>query len=103
MSEWRRKGIAAFTREDGQYPAYINIGYTESGMVQITVRGPRRADGTEGPVATCELNQWHFASLYDTAHKALRDSEIEKWPCRRCGAPVHPEDLCPCHHQPLNK
>jgi hypothetical protein len=93
---WRRKLLSAYTGTDTlSYPGYINAYYTEGGMVEITVRADRR-DGTEGPVATVSLNKWHWANFYQTANKALDAPDANKWPCKRCGAPVFPGDLCPC-------
>lgn len=97
MTDWRRKHLAAFTGTDSPYPGYINVSYTEGGMIAVTVRGAHREDGSEGPSAAVELNIWNFANLFEVAMKALQASDIGHWPCRRCGVKVHPDDGHKCH------
>jgi len=48
------------TSTDGSYPEYLSVNANEDGTVEITVRSPRKADGSCGDTATIKLTAKQF-------------------------------------------
>jgi hypothetical protein len=47
----------------GDYPEYISVNVNEDSTVEITVRSPRKADGSCGDTATAKLSGEEFAKF----------------------------------------
>ncbi len=59
----KRETVSAHTEPGANYPAYINVSVDGTHSVIVTVRGPRREDGSEGPTAAIRLSMTTFGDL----------------------------------------
>lgn len=61
------KNLAAFTSSGCNYPSFISINEFEHYFVSITVRAPRKEDGSCGDIAAIVLSANEFVELLEEA------------------------------------
>jgi len=55
--------IHAYTATGGNYPEYLSVNVNEDNTVEITVRSPKKADGSCGDTATIKLTAEEFSKF----------------------------------------
>lgn len=60
--------VYAHTAPGGSYPEYLSVNVNEDSTVEITVRSPRKEDGSCGDAATIKLSGAEFAKFASRAY-----------------------------------
>lgn len=64
--------LFAYTALGVNYPEYISVNRRKSdGMIEITVRSPKKSDGSCGDTATITLHRGHLGGLFDVLRDEL--------------------------------
>jgi hypothetical protein len=68
------RNIHAFTAPGGSYPEYVSVNQSGHDDYSITVRSPRKEDGSEGSQASITLDSGQARAL---ATAILRDTTLD--------------------------
>jgi hypothetical protein len=71
-----RTNLAAYTAPGCKYPEFISINKEENGNISVTVRSPRKDDGSCGDIACIEMDEPHFDILLNYFQLKLDESKL---------------------------